>query len=122
MWPLLLLLVLALVEKRTRPLALMFVLAFGAMLLVSEFIYVQDPSGGKFTRTNTTMKWWGWMWSGALLSLGAMAVASHRAWGTPHRLCCAATHLCLRLRHRVLLVGHAQGRHGATGRQQLVHV
>lgn len=80
MWPLLCVLVLALVEKRARPLALMFVLAFGAMLIISEFIYVQDPSGGKFTRTNTTMKWWGWMWSGALLSLGAMALASQRAW------------------------------------------
>ncbi|KPC49383.1 DUF2298 domain-containing protein [Amantichitinum ursilacus] len=80
MWPLLLLLVLALFERRTRPFALMLVLAFGAMLILSEFIYVQDPSGGKFTRTNTTMKWWGWMWSGALLALGGIALASARRW------------------------------------------
>ncbi|GGP26032.1 DUF2298 domain-containing protein [Silvimonas amylolytica] len=78
LWPMLILLVAALFEKKTRPLALMLVVAFGAMLLVSEFIYVQDPSGGKFIRTNTTMKWWGWMYSGAILALGTMALASPR--------------------------------------------
>ncbi|MDR3427622.1 DUF2298 domain-containing protein [Silvimonas sp.] len=78
LWPMLVLLVLALLEKRARPLALMLVIAFGAMLVISEFIYVQDPSGGKFIRTNTTMKWWGWMYSGALLTLGTMALASQR--------------------------------------------
>ena len=50
------------------------------MLLLGEFTFVDDPSGGKYERTNTTMKWWGWMWSGALLASGAMALASSRTW------------------------------------------
>ncbi|MEN9865453.1 MAG: hypothetical protein RL748_1043, partial [Pseudomonadota bacterium] len=80
MWPLLALFGLSLIDKKQRPLALLFVGAFGAMLLLGEFTFVDDPSGGKFERTNTTMKWWGWMWSGGLLTAGALALASSRKW------------------------------------------
>ncbi len=80
MWPLLALFGLSLVDKKQRPLALLFVVAFGAMLLLGEFTFIDDPSGGKYERTNTTMKWWGWMWSGALLTSGAMALASSHVW------------------------------------------
>ncbi|UXY15708.1 DUF2298 domain-containing protein [Chitiniphilus purpureus] len=79
-WPLLVLMALALVERRTRPLAVCFVLAFGAMLVLSELVYVDDPSGGKYDRTNTTMKWWGWLYSGGVLACGAIALASARRW------------------------------------------
>jgi uncharacterized membrane protein len=78
LWPLLALFGLALTEKRQRPLALALVMAFAIMLLLGEFIFVDDPSAGKFERTNTTMKWWGWMWSGGLLASGAMALGSAR--------------------------------------------
>ncbi|AMC36690.1 DUF2298 domain-containing protein [Janthinobacterium sp. B9-8] len=80
LWPLLALFALALTEKRQRPLAIALVIAFAIMLLLGEFIFVDDPSVGKFERTNTTMKWWGWMWSGALLAAGAMALGSGRRW------------------------------------------
>jgi uncharacterized membrane protein len=80
LWPLLALFALALSEKRQRPLALAMVIAFGLMLLLGELIFVDDPSADKFQRTNTTMKWWGWMWSGGLLACGAIALGSARRW------------------------------------------
>lgn len=78
MWPLLVLFALAAVDARKRPLVLLFVVSFAVMMALGEFTWVDDPSVARFERTNTTMKWWGWMWSGALLSSGAMALASSR--------------------------------------------
>lgn len=80
LWPLLVLFGLALSEKRRRPLAVALVIAFSIMLLLGEFLFVDYPDGGKYERTNTTMKWWGWMWSGGLLTAGAMALGSRRRW------------------------------------------
>ncbi|KAF0814761.1 hypothetical protein IGB42_00816 [Andreprevotia sp. IGB-42] len=75
-WPMLLMIGIGMVRSETRRLATYFALAFGAMLFVSEFIFVDDPSGGKYERTNTTMKWWGWIWTGALISLGGILLGS----------------------------------------------
>ena len=80
MWPVLVLFALAATEVRRRPLVLMFVFGFAVMMALGEFVWVDDPSAGRYERTNTTMKWWGWMWSGALLSSGALALASGRLW------------------------------------------
>ncbi len=70
-WPLLVLFALGCLLKQTRQLIFYLALALGLMLLVSEFFYVDDPTGGKFLRTNTTMKWWGWIYA-----LGVVGVAS----------------------------------------------
>jgi hypothetical protein len=78
MWPLLALFGLALFDARKRPLVLLFIASFAVMMLVGELTWVDDPSADLYERTNTTMKWWGWMWSGALLSCGAMALSSSR--------------------------------------------
>ena len=75
-WPLLVLVVLSLFQPSTRRPSLALALTFGALLLISEFVYVDDPSGGKYERTNTTMKWWGWIWAGGLVSLGTLTLAS----------------------------------------------
>lgn len=80
LWPLLTLFGLALSEKRRRPLVVALVIAFAIMLLLGELVFVDYPDGGKYERTNTTMKWWGWMWSGGLLAAGAMALGSSRRW------------------------------------------
>ena len=80
LWPLLALFGLALSEKRRRPLAVALVIAFAIMLLLGEFVFVDYPDGGKYERTNTTMKWWGWTWRGGLLAAGAMALGSSRRW------------------------------------------
>jgi uncharacterized membrane protein len=73
-WPLLLLFVLGCALKQTRQLAFYLTLALGIMLFLSEFIFVDDPSGGKFIRTNTTMKWWGWIFALGVVGVGAMTV------------------------------------------------
>ncbi|WP_432723509.1 DUF2298 domain-containing protein [Jeongeupia wiesaeckerbachi] len=85
-WPLLLLIVLGLVagasQARTRGFTLYAALAFGALLLMAECIFVDDPSGGRFERTNTVMKWWGWIWTGGLALLGALLLGQSRRWIT----------------------------------------
>lgn len=79
-WPLLLFGLLSLFAKGTRGLAIGFSIIFLGLLLVSECIYVDDPSGDKFERTNTVMKWWGWIWSGGLLTLATLLLASQTRW------------------------------------------
>jgi uncharacterized membrane protein len=60
--------------------ALMFAVVFLGLLLISECIFVDDPSGGKYERTNTVMKWWGWIWSGGLVALATLLLACHVRW------------------------------------------
>jgi uncharacterized membrane protein len=79
-WPILLLMSLAAFEHKWRKLCVALVLTFGIMLLLSEFIYIDDPTGGKYIRTNTVMKWWGWIYVGSLVSLGAICLGSARPW------------------------------------------
>jgi uncharacterized membrane protein len=79
-WPLLLFAALGIWQKETRRIALLFSVVFLGLLLVSELIYVDDPTGGKYERTNTTMKWWGWIWSGAAVALGVTLLAGSRRW------------------------------------------
>lgn len=80
MWPLLILFILNIWEAKRNQFALWCALTFLVMMLVGEFMYVDDPSAARHERTNTTMKWWGWMWSGALLTCGALALASSNVW------------------------------------------
>ncbi|BCL76615.1 hypothetical protein JHS3_23510 [Jeongeupia sp. HS-3] len=83
-WPLLLLIALGLIvgisQRQSRGFTLYMALAFGALLLLSEMIFVDDPSGGRFERTNTVMKWWGWIWTGGLAVLGALLLGQSRRW------------------------------------------
>ncbi|MCX7088443.1 MAG: DUF2298 domain-containing protein [Methylococcales bacterium] len=79
-WPLLLFGLLSVFSKGTRRLALLFSVVFLGLLLVSECIYVDDPTGGKYERTNTVMKWWGWIWSGGLVALATPLLASQVRW------------------------------------------
>ncbi|HEY8023097.1 MAG TPA: DUF2298 domain-containing protein [Burkholderiaceae bacterium] len=79
-WPLLVLLVLGLMRRETRSLTLFFSLLFAALLLFSECVFVDDPWDGILERYNTTMKWWGWIWTGGLTVLGALLLSSQRRW------------------------------------------
>ncbi len=60
-------------------------LAFCAIWLtlaaVSELVFIDDLYGGQFERFNTALKWWSWIYSGALLTVGAMNLRS------PSRIC-----------------------------------
>ena len=56
-----------------------------ALLAVSEFVFVDDLYGGKFERFNTALKWWSWIYSGTLLTVGAINLRSSSRvcrWGT----------------------------------------
>ena len=75
-WPLLILIALGLFEPSTRKLSVMMAATFGLLLLMSEFVYVDDVTGDKYERANTTMKWWGWIWCGGVVSLGALCLGS----------------------------------------------
>jgi hypothetical protein len=37
---------------------------------ILEFVYINDPTVAEYTRTNTVMKWWGWIQTGVVRSLG----------------------------------------------------
>jgi hypothetical protein len=79
-WPLIVFGILSFFAKGTQRMALMFAVIFCGLLLVSECIYVDDPTGGKYERTNTVMKWWGWIWSGGLVTLATLLLASRTRW------------------------------------------
>ena len=89
-WPMILLAILSVVDffwsKGTseqqsdgfhkRHLVLMMGLTAMAILLFSELLYVDDPTGGASLRTNTTMKWWGWLWVAAMMSMAGALISS----------------------------------------------
>lgn len=75
-WPVLVLLLLGFFEPRFRKLSLVFSTVWLGLLLLSELIYIDDPTGGKYQRTNTTMKWWGWIQVGVLVTLGSLCLGS----------------------------------------------
>lgn len=75
-WPLLVLIILGLFEPRTRKLSVTMSLTFGLLLLLSELVYVDEVTGGKYERTNSTMKWWGWIWCGGVAMLGTLCLGS----------------------------------------------
>lgn len=80
LWPLLLLIVMGLFEPKYRKWSITIALTFAFMLLVSEMIYIDDPTEGKYLRTNTVMKWWGWIYVGGIVSLGAVCLGSSKMW------------------------------------------
>ncbi len=62
-----------------------FCMIWLVLMTVSEFVFVDDLYGGKFERFNTALKWWAWIYSGALLTVGAINLRSASRicrWGT----------------------------------------
>jgi uncharacterized membrane protein len=62
-----------------------FCMIWLVLLAASEFVFVDDLYGGKFERFNTALKWWAWIYSGALLTVGAINLRSASRicrWGT----------------------------------------
>src|ERR1700722_1390297 len=62
-----------------------FCMIWIALLAVSELVFVDDLYGGKFERFNTALKWWSWIYSGTLLTVGAINLRSSSKvcrWGT----------------------------------------
>ena len=79
-WPLLIFGGLSFFVRGVHKTALLFAFIFLGLLLISEYIYVDDITGGKSERTNTVMKWWGWIWTGGLITLSTLLLASRIRW------------------------------------------
>ena len=66
-------------ERSAQSLA--FTATWMILLAASEFLFIDDVYSDSHERFNTALKWWAWIYSGALLMVGAMNLRS------PSRLC-----------------------------------
>jgi len=68
-----------------RELSSAFCMIWIVLIVVSECIWVDDLYSGKFERFNTALKWWAWIYSGAILTVGGINLRSASRicrWGT----------------------------------------
>jgi len=79
-WPILLILGFGFFEKKYRRLSLTFSVVWLLLLVLSEVIYIDDPTAAQYERTNTVMKWWGWIQTGAVATMGALCLGSSVKW------------------------------------------
>jgi uncharacterized membrane protein len=75
-WPVVALLVLAFWNRERRSLMFCLVALWSFQLGFTEFFYNDDLYGESVNRFNTCLKWWGWVFAGATLSLGALNLSS----------------------------------------------
>jgi uncharacterized membrane protein len=80
-WPVAGLLLLGFLGREQRSLALFLIVIWALELAASEFLYNHDVYGGIWSRFNSTLKWWGWVYAGIILTLGA------RNLGSASRVC-----------------------------------
>ena len=66
-------------ERTAQSLA--FTATWLILLAASEFLFIDDVYSDSHERFNTALKWWAWIYSGALLMVGAMNMRS------PSRVC-----------------------------------
>jgi len=82
LWPILVLMLLSLLGDTKRQLSVVMLLTFTAMLLLTELVYIDDPTSGIYLRTNTVMKWWGYIFTGSLIFFGALCLSSNKKYVT----------------------------------------
>jgi uncharacterized membrane protein len=75
-WPVVLLAILSLWNRERRSLCFFFIAMWGVLLALTEIFYNHDINGGTWERFNSTLKWWGWIYSGAVLTLAAINMGS----------------------------------------------
>jgi hypothetical protein len=80
-WPVAGILLLGLLGREHRSLTLFLVVIWTLELAATELLYNHDLYGGVWSRFNSTLKWWGWVYAGIILTLGA------RNLGSASRLC-----------------------------------
>jgi uncharacterized membrane protein len=88
-WPVVGILILGLFSRERRSLTLFLVAVWTVELLMTEFLYNHDVYAGAWSRFNSTLKWWGWVYAGIILTLGANNL------GSRSRLCRYGTVLLL---------------------------
>ncbi|WP_035055670.1 DUF2298 domain-containing protein [Andreprevotia chitinilytica] len=79
-WPILWLVVLALLQGPKNRLAWWSAFGVVAMWLMTEFITVHDPHSGAYERFNTVLKWWSWLYPFALVWLTALNASARQKW------------------------------------------
>jgi hypothetical protein len=75
-WPVVCLMALAPWNRERRGISLFFVILWAVLLAATEIFYNHDVNGGTWERFNSSLKWWGWIYAAAVLSLGALNLGS----------------------------------------------
>ncbi len=75
-WPVVGILVLSLFNRERRSLIRFFAVIWALELAGTEFFYNHDVYGGVWSRFNSTLKWWSWVYAGIILTLGASNLGS----------------------------------------------
>jgi uncharacterized membrane protein len=75
-WPVVGILVLSLFNRERRPLGFFFLAIWCVALVATECLYNHDLYGGAWARFNSTLKWWQWVYFGAVLTSGALNLGS----------------------------------------------
>ena len=79
-WPAILMVALLALNKEYRAFSLYILVAYVVMMLVSEILYVEDNLSGSSNRTNTGMKWLGWIYLFGYLMAAWLAYSTKVAW------------------------------------------
>ncbi len=80
-WPVAGILILGLFNRERRSLAAFLIVVWALELAATEVFFNHDVYGGVWSRFNSTLKWWGWVYAGIILTLGASNL------GSASRLC-----------------------------------
>jgi hypothetical protein len=78
-WPVAGVMVLSFFNRERRSLTYFLLAVWGLELAATEMFYNHDVYGGVWSRFNTTLKWWPWVYAGILLTLGATNLGSRSA-------------------------------------------
>lgn len=79
-WPVILVLAFGFFEPKYRKLSVALSSVWLGLLVLSEVIFIDDPTAAQYQRTNTTMKWWGWIQVGVFVSVGSICLGSSKRW------------------------------------------
>jgi uncharacterized membrane protein len=75
-WPVVGILLLSLLDRERRPFALYLVALWALALGFTEFFFNKDIYGDSWSRFNSTLKWWQWVYAGIVATSGALNLGS----------------------------------------------
>jgi uncharacterized membrane protein len=71
-WPVFALGILGFWNKERRGVVWYLICTWTVLMVGTEVFYVHDVNSGTWERYNSTLKWWGWIYAGAILTLGSV--------------------------------------------------
>ncbi len=75
-WPVVILLILGLIGRDRRRSNLFLAVLWCALLVFAEFVFADDIYTGTWNRFNSTLKWWPWIYTGVVLTVGMVNLGS----------------------------------------------